>query len=166
MWSRYLSRISMKSCWYIDASVRSFFRCTNSSTIFGGLIHQGGEKKYEGVSKMSESLMLEAVKNCLIRRPKVHIAFGIASNNFIYLLSNTASCVWCLGSYLILEQYCRDSLARLASKQGSCASTYKLSTAVLNAPRQSLRPCHRCVYRIKHLQISLTSWPIHNASII
>ena len=59
----------MKSCWYIDASVRSFFRCTNSSTIFGGLIHQGGEMKYEGVSKMSESSMLEAVKNCLIQRP-------------------------------------------------------------------------------------------------
>ena len=32
-----------------------------SSTIFRGLIHQGGEMKYEGVSKMSESSMLEAV---------------------------------------------------------------------------------------------------------
>ena len=30
--------------------------------------------KYEGVSKMSEKSMLEAVKNCLIRRPKVRIA--------------------------------------------------------------------------------------------
>ena len=67
-----------------------FFRCTKSSTIFRGLIHQGGEMKYEGVSKMSESSMLEAVKNCLIRRPIVRIAFGLASNNFIYLLSNTA----------------------------------------------------------------------------
>ena len=40
--------------------------------------------KYEGVSKMSENSMLEAVKNCLIRRPKVGIALGLASNNFIY----------------------------------------------------------------------------------
>ena len=30
-----------KSCWYIDAYVRSFFRCTKSSTIFGG---EGGCK--------------------------------------------------------------------------------------------------------------------------
>ena len=37
--------------------------------------------KYVGVSKMSESSMLEAVKNCLIRRPKVRIAFGLASLN-------------------------------------------------------------------------------------
>ena len=123
----------MKSCWYIDASVRSFFRCTKSSTIFRGLIHQGGEMKYEGVSKMSESSMLEAVKNCLIRRPKVRIAFGLASNNFIYLLSNTALCAGCFGNDFILEAYCRDSFARL------CASTYKLSTGeVGNAPRQSL----------------------------
>ena len=74
-----------------------FFRCTNSSTIFGGLIHQGGEMKYDGVSKMSESSMLEAVKNCLIRRPKVRITFGLASNNFIYLLSNSALCAGCFG---------------------------------------------------------------------
>ena len=80
--------------------------------------------KYEGVSKMSESSMLEAVKNCLIRRPKVRIAFGLASNNFIYLLSNTALCAGCFGKYFILEAYCRDSFARLAPKQGSCASTY------------------------------------------
>ena len=39
--------------------------------------------KYEGVSKMSESSMLEAVKNCLIRRPKVRIAFGLASDDQI-----------------------------------------------------------------------------------
>ena len=71
MWSRYLSRISMKSCWYIDASVRSFFRCTRSSTISGGLMNQGGNTKYEGVSKMSENSMLEADKNYLMRRPKV-----------------------------------------------------------------------------------------------
>ena len=113
----------MKSCWYIDASVRSFFRCTNSSTIFGGLIHQGGEMKYEGVSKMAESSMLEAVKNCLIRRPKVRIAFGLASNNFIYLLSNTVLCAGCFGNDFILEAYCRDSFARLAPKQGSCTSS-------------------------------------------
>ena len=131
----------MKSCWYIYASFRSFFRCTKSSTIFRGLIHQGGEMKYEGVSKMSESSMLEAVKNCLIRRPKVRIAFGLASNNFIYLLSNTALCAGCFGNDFILEAYCRDSFARLAPKQGSSASTYKLTTGeVRNAPRQSLSP--------------------------
>ena len=56
--------------------------------IFVGLIHQGGKTKC--VSKMSEKLMLEAVKNCLIRRPKVRIALDLASNNFIYLLSNNA----------------------------------------------------------------------------
>ena len=36
-----------------------FFRCTTSRTIFGGLMHQGGKKKYEGVSKMSEKSMLK-----------------------------------------------------------------------------------------------------------
>ena len=70
--------------------------------------------KYEGVSKMSESSMLEVVKNCLIRRPKVRIAFGLASNNFMYLLSNTALCAGCFGNDFILEAYCRDSFARLA----------------------------------------------------
>ena len=66
-------------------------------------------------------------------------AFGLASNNFIYLLSNTALCAGCFGNDFILVAYCRDSFARLAPKQGSCASTYKLSTGeVRNAPRQSL----------------------------
>ena len=37
------------------------FRCTKSSTIFGGLIRQSGDTKYEGVSKMSEKSMLAAV---------------------------------------------------------------------------------------------------------
>ena len=120
--------------------MQSFFRCTRSSTIFGGLMHQGGNTKYEGVSKMSEKSMMEALKNCLMRRPKVRMAFGLASNDFIYLLSNTVLCAGCFGNYFILEAYCRDSFARLAPKQGSCASTYKLSTGeVLNAPRQSLR---------------------------
>ena len=97
--------------------------------------------KYEGVYKMSEKSMLEAVKNCLIRRPKVGIAFGLASNNFIYVLSNTALCTGWFGNDFILVAYCRDSFARLAPKLGSCASTYKLSTGeVRNAPRQSLSP--------------------------
>ena len=88
---------------------------------------------------MSESSMLEAVKNRLIRRPKVRIA--LASNNFVYLLSNTALCAGCFGNDFILEAYCRDSFARLAPKQGSCAQTYKLSTGeVRNAPGQSLSP--------------------------
>ena len=131
----------MKSCWYIDASVRSFFRCTKSSTIFGGLIHQGGKMKYEGVSKMSEKSMLEAVKNCLIRRPKVGIGLGLASNNFIYVLCNTALCAVCFGNDFILVAYYRDSFSRLAPKLGSCASAYKLSTGeVRNAPRQCLSP--------------------------
>ena len=40
----------------------------------------------------------------------------------------------------IFEAYCRDSFARLAPKQGSCASTYNLSTGeVRNVPRQSLK---------------------------
>ena len=86
-----------------DATVRSFFRFTRSITIFGGLIHQGCKTKYENVSKMSEIYMLKAVKNCLMRRPKVQMEFGLASNNFIYLLSNTVSCVGCLGSDLILH---------------------------------------------------------------
>ena len=37
-------------------------RCTRSSTFFGGLIHQGGNTKYKGVSKMYKKSMLEAVK--------------------------------------------------------------------------------------------------------
>ena len=87
---------------------------------------------------MAEKSMLQAVKNCLIRRPKVLMAFGLASNNFNDLLSKTASCAGCLGSDLILEAYCRHSFVRLAPKLGSCASTYKLSTReVLNAPKQS-----------------------------
>ena len=121
--------------------MRSFFSCTKSSTIFCGSIHQGRNTKYEGVSKMSEKSMLEAVKNCLMRRPNVRMAFGRASNNFIYLLSNTASSVECLGSDLILEAYCTVSFTRLAHKEGSCAPTYKLSTGyVRNAISQILRP--------------------------
>ena len=78
------------------------FRCTKSSTIFSGLIHQGGKIKYEGVSKLSENARMEAVKNCLIRRPKVCIALGLAPNNFIYLLSNTSLCAGCFRNYSIL----------------------------------------------------------------
>ena len=130
-------------------------KCTRSSTIFGGLIHQRANTNYEGVSKMSGKSMLEAVKNWSIRRPNVRMAFGLASNNFIYgnyLWSNTASCARCLGSDLILEAYCRDSFARLA-RLGSW-STYKLSIGeVLNAPRQNLRPC--CVQ-----DPASASWPI------
>ena len=97
--------------------------------------------KYEGVSKMSEKSMFEAVKNCLIRRPKVRNALGLASNTFIYALSNTALCAGCFGNDFILVAYCRDSFARLAPKLGSCASTYKLSTGEVQiAPRQSLSP--------------------------
>ena len=59
--------------------------------------------KYEGVSKMSENAMLEAIKNCLIRRPNVRIAPGLATYNFIYLLSNTALYAGCLGNDFILE---------------------------------------------------------------
>ena len=77
-------------CLRINRRICAIFRCIRSNIIFGGLIYQGGNTKYEGVSKISEKLMLEAVKNCLIRRPKVRITFGLASNN-IYLLSNTAS---------------------------------------------------------------------------
>ena len=77
--------------------------------------------KYEGVSKMSEKSMLEAVKNCLIRRPKVGIALGFASNNFIYVLSNNALCAGWFGYDFILVAYCRDSFARLANKLGSSA---------------------------------------------
>ena len=43
-------------------------------------IHQGFKTKYEGVLKMSEKSLLDAVKNCLMRRPKVRMAFGHASN--------------------------------------------------------------------------------------
>ena len=71
------------------------------SSVFGCLVHQDGNKKYEGVSKMSEMLMLEAVNNCLVRGPKIRMAFGLESDNLIYLLSNTASCVGCFGSELI-----------------------------------------------------------------
>ena len=91
-------------------------------------MHQGGNTKYEGVSKLSEKPLLEAIKNYLMRRPSVRMAFGLASNNFIYLLSNSTSCVGCLGSDLILEAYCRDNFARLAPKQGSCASMYRRSS--------------------------------------
>ena len=61
------SRISMKSCWHL---FDLFFRCTKSNTIFGGLIDQGGKMKYEGVSKMSEKSMLEAVKTLLDTKAK------------------------------------------------------------------------------------------------
>ena len=67
---------------------------------------------------MSEKSMLEGVKNCLMRNPKVRMTFGLASNNFIYLLSNTASSVGCLGSDLILDAYCRDTFARLSPGLG------------------------------------------------
>ena len=59
--------------------------------------------KYEGVSKMSETSMLGAAKNCLIRRPKVGIALGLASNNFIYVLSNTALFAGWFGNEIALH---------------------------------------------------------------
>ena len=74
--------------------------------------------KYEGISKISEKSKLEAIKNCLIRRPKVRIALGLASNNFIYLLSNTALWAGYFGNDFILVVYCRDNFARLAPKLG------------------------------------------------
>ena len=61
---------------------------------FSAVRHKGGKTKY-GVSKMSEKTMLEAAKNRLMRKPNVRMAFGVESNNFIYLSSNTASCVGC-----------------------------------------------------------------------
>ena len=88
--------------------------------------------KYEGVSKMSESSMLEAVKNCLIRRPKVRIAFGLASNNFIYLLSNTALCAGCFGNDFILEAYwfvCINVQA-LYRRSSKCSKTKSKSLVV------------------------------------
>ena len=139
----------MKSCWCIDASVRSFFRCTKSSTIFGGLIHQDGKMKCEGVSKMSEKSMLEAIENYLIRRPKVRITLGLASNNFIYVLSNTALCAGWFVNDFILVAYCRDSFARLASKLGSCASTYKLYMRSSKCPKTMSKSL--VVYGIQHL---------------
>ena len=139
----------------------SFYRCTRSSTDFGSLIHQGGNTKYEGVSKMFETIMVEGVKNCLKRRPKVRMAFGLVSNNFIYLLWNTASFVGCKGSDLISEAYCRDSFARLAPKQGSSASTYNLSTGeVLKCSKTKSKVL--VVFTIKHLQVRLKIWSIHN----
>ena len=66
-------------------------------------------KNVFGISKISEKSMLVAAKNWL----KVQMGFGLASNNFICMLSNTASCVGCLGSDLILEAYCRDSFPYL-----------------------------------------------------
>ena len=51
---------------------------------------------------MSEKSMLEADKNCLIRRPNVHVTFGLASNNFVYLLLNTALSAGCVGNDLFL----------------------------------------------------------------
>ena len=66
--------------------------------------------KYEGVSKMSENVMLEAVKNCFIRRPKVCIAFGLASNNFINVLSNTALFAGWFANDFILVAFCRDGV--------------------------------------------------------
>ena len=56
---------------YHGATSRSR-RCTKSSTMFGGLIHQGGNTKYEGVSNMSEKSMLKAVK----KKPQL-IAYDI-----------------------------------------------------------------------------------------
>ena len=87
------------------------------------------------VSKMSDSKisMLEAVINCLMRKPNVRMAFSLASNNFINVL--------CLGSDFMWKTYCRYSFGRLTPKQGACALTYTLSTGeVLNAPKQSLIP--------------------------
>ena len=80
-------------------------------------MHQGGRKKYECVSKMSEKSMLETEQNyCLIRRREVRKT---------------------LGKYVILVAYCRDNCVRLQSKLGSCASVF--TGQVLNAPRQSIR---------------------------
>ena len=92
--------------------------------------------KYEDVSEMSESSMLEAVKNCLIRRPKVRIALGLASNNFIYLLSNTALCAGCFGNDFILEAYC---IVRKETRCRHIGYSYRL-TAMLVAFGHILLP--------------------------
>ena len=43
--------------------------------------------EYEGVYEMSEKAMLGAVKNCLMRSPKVLMAFDLASNsNMLYIM--------------------------------------------------------------------------------
>ena len=135
MCSQHLPHIFINSC---ICPIHDLY--TKSNTILGGLIHQGGKTKYDGVFELPEKSMLEAVKNCLIWRSKVGMAFSLASDNLVYLLSNTTSCVGCLGSDLILVAYCRYSFIVLASTLGLCASTYKHSTDGLNVQRQSLRP--------------------------
>ena len=99
---------------------------------------------------MSEKSMLEGVKNYLMRRQNVQKTLGLASNIFIYLLSNTASCVGCLGSDLILEAYCRDNFACLALKLGT-RSPSRRSKWSKTSPKSLV------VYRIQHLQVRLTS---------
>ena len=87
---------------------------------------------------MSQKSMMQAVKDSLMRRPKVRIALDFATN-VIYLLLNTGSCLGCVGKDLILEACYRESITRLALKLGSCVSTYQFSTGKgLNAPRQSV----------------------------
>ena len=56
------------------------------------------------------------------------MAFDLASNNFIYLLSNTASCGECFDRDFILDAYCRDSFARLAPRLDLWASMSEFST--------------------------------------
>ena len=45
-----------------------FSNALKSNSIFGGLMHQGGRTKYEGVSKMTDKSMLEEDKNYFIRK--------------------------------------------------------------------------------------------------
>ena len=97
--------------------------------------------------------MLEVVKNCLICEGQKYDGIRPCIKQ-LHILSNTASCAGRLGSDLILDAYCRDSFARLAPKVGSCASMYQLSTEVITAPSQSLRPW---LYRIQRLQVRHTT---------
>ena len=55
---------------------------------------------------MSENSMLDAVKNCLMRRPKAWMAFSLASSTFKYLLSNTGLWAGYFGNDIPQKQLC------------------------------------------------------------
>ena len=80
-------------------------------------MHQGGQTKFYGVS--------EEIKNILMRRPKVRLAFGFPTSNYYQLVIKHRVMLFWLR--LNLAAYCRYSFARLAPKLGSCTSTYTLS---------------------------------------
>ena len=69
---------------------------------------------------MSQTLMVQADKNCVLRKTTIQKAFCLASITYLYLSSNTILCAGCFSSDLMLVTYHRKGFARLSPKQGVC----------------------------------------------